>query len=104
MGIYQYDNDGEMSLDKVSGTVMHFLINFIKSNIAYRSTKDLNKLIPLYLYSLRSNNLDLAKWTLSLLKNPSDRKKLVNCNNELGFNTVFAAIQSGSMETVQFVL
>ena len=102
--IYQYDNDGLMALDKVSGTVMHFLIHFVKSKVAYKSSKDLDKLIPLYLYSLRNNNLKMAKWTLSLLKNASDRKKLVNCNDEFGVNTVFAAIQSDSMEILNFVL
>merc|ERR1712223_1562716 len=74
--IYQYDNDGLMALDKVSGTVMHFLVNYVKSKCTYKSIKDLDKLIPLYLYALKSNKLDLAKWTLSMLKNNSERKKL----------------------------
>jgi len=83
---------------------MHFLINFIKSKCSYKSIKDLDKLIPLYLFALKSNKLDLAKWTLSMLKNEADRKKLVNCNNELGLNTVFAAIKSGNVRMLKFVV
>ena len=102
--VYQYDNDGVLALEKVSGTVLHFLIQFVKSKCTYKSMKDLDKLIPLYLYALKHSNLELAKWTLSLLKNAADRRKLVNCNDDLGLNTVFAAIKSSSMRTLKFVL
>ena len=61
-------------------------------------------MVPLFLYSLKSNRLDLTKWILLQLKNESERTKLVNCKNAKGFNSVLAAIKSGSMETLQFVL
>merc|ERR1719150_137253 len=67
----------------------------------------LDRFGPLFLYSLKSARLDLAKWILSfyyLNRNGSDRKKLVNFQNELGLNTVFAAIQSGSIKMLFFVL
>ena len=102
--IYQYDNDGVMALEKVSGTVMHFLINFVKSKCSYKSMKDLDKLKPLYLYALKHNNLELAEWTLSLLKSDGNRTNLVNCSNDLGLTAVFAAIKSGSMRTLKFIL
>ena len=101
--IYQCDNDGDLALQYADGTVHHFLINFVKSKCSYKSATDLDKLIPLYLFSLRRNNLTLAKWALSLL-NATDRAKLVNCNNGLGLNTILAAIKSGNMCTLKFVL
>ena len=103
--VYQYDNDGVMVLEKVSGTVLHFLIRFVKSKCTYKSKKDLEKLIPLYLYSLKHSNLELAKWTLALLKNKADRRKLVDCSDDSGrLNTVFAAIKSRNMRTLKYVL
>ena len=107
--IYQYDNEGRNVLDTVSGVKLNFILQFLKTTL--ESTKnskldslDLDQLVPLYLYAIKGSNLALAKWTLDLLKNKADRKKLVNCSNECGFSSIFAAIQSGSIETLNFVL
>merc|ERR1719474_398873 len=95
-----------MALDKASGTVMHFLIRFLKSNVIYKSAKDLDDLIPLYLYAVKTGNLKLAKWVLGLLRDAVDEdlEQVVNGRDDMGVNAVFAAIQSGSMMMLKWVL
>ena len=104
--IYQYDNEGKNLLDTVYGVKLNFIRQFLKTTLkSIKNSKlDLDKLVPLYLYAIKGSNLILAKWTLDLLKNKADRKKLVNCRNECGLSSIFAAIKSGSVKTLNFVL
>lgn len=66
--------------------------------------QDLDKLKPLFLYSLVTSNLRLARWVLSLLKNVSERTKLLNCKGEMGVTTISAAIRARDIPTLKFLL
>ena len=101
--IYRTANNGESVLDKTSGAVQRYLINLVVSMLESEENLDLESLIPIWLFSLKKSNIDLAKRLLGLVKDDSDRLELVSCRNEFGWSPILTAALSGNVKTLRFI-
>ena len=103
--IYQCNDDGESALTKANSKNQSVFMKLIKSIISStKKFKNLDLLIPIFLFSLRVEKIDLAKWLLSKLSISSNKRKLIYCQNEFGLNGVLMACKFGKYASLKFLL
>eukprot|EP01084_Bolivina_argentea_P257011 432906_1 len=104
--IYNHNINKENSLDLAKFTDYQFpLVKTIKEIIlSTPKIKNLDMLITPFLWSLKIGRVDFTKWLLSKLNNNSEKRKLINCSNKFGVNSVMKSLQKGRMSSFQFLL